>query len=269
MKRSILASVLVVCCMIVIAGIAALGSASAASSASGPTSTKSSTTTTIKTKPPLVFGGHSPVDMEVCYSPSTSTGLNACTSPSSIKIGPIKQKTIIGCLNNQCTLFNLKNIVYLATFSLSPLSIATFTGPTGTGCDTEETLYPETITITNPPPGTYTLQLFPSDTFFATNGPGCHHHTTTTTTVASFPYTITITDVNTITMTGTTGQNSPTSSFSGSLSPTGVVSFSSFIPTPVFPVGAIVAIVVPLLALVTYIVVSDLMSRKRGILPAL
>ncbi len=170
----------------------------------------STTTTTGTSGRSLVFKGHSPVDMEVCYNQGVVANACAPGFATVIKIRKIMQPAIIGC-TAACTRFS--NIVYVALFSISPLSIATFTGPSGTGCDSESKLFTETITITNAPSGTYTLQLYPSTTFFANTGPGCHHHTTTTTTQASFGYTITVSDSNNEVMTGTDKwtQFSPTS----------------------------------------------------------
>jgi hypothetical protein len=262
MKRSLHYGVLfVLSVMFVISGLALTSFA-----ASTTTKTSVSTTTTTGTGGrSLVFKGHSPVDLEVCYN--SETVANACLSPGITRIGPINQKDIIGCTAS-CTRFS--NIIYVALFSISPLSIATFTGPSGTGCDTESTLFTETITISNAPAGTYTLELYPSTTFFANTGAGCHHHTTTTTTQTSFGYTITVSDSNNEVMTGTiNGPNSPPPPpNTGSLSSGGTITFSSTFPTPVFPIGTILAIVIPLLALVTYMVVSTHMPRKKDILPA-
>jgi len=267
MKLSIHFGILFVLSLFVISGLTLAVSATTTTSAVTSTLTTTTTSSSIKT---LVFKGHSPVDMEVCYNSATTVppGFNACTTPTVIKIGIIKQPAIIGC-TAECT--PISHIIYLAVFSLSPLSIATFTGPSGTGCNTESSKFTETITITNAPPGTYTLKLVPSVTFSASKGPGCPG---TGTTLTTYGYTITVTDVNTETMTGfvspascTSDCISPPPPSTGSVSSTGTVSFSDFFVTPVFPIGTILAIVVPLLAFVTYVVINAHMPRKKGILP--
>jgi hypothetical protein len=257
--------VLAICSLIVLSGFAGLTYTNADSAARSTRTTHTSTTSTTTTattttsdppSKPLVFQGHSPVDLEVCYN--SGIVINACLNPS--HIGPFP--TIVGCTSSSCTLF--LHIKYFALFSVSPLSYAYSTGPTGTGCDTE--YGPETITIDNPQPGTYTLQLFTSKTFFQNYGPGCPHSTTET----SFPYTITITAANTVPpITGQIGQNSPnpspiTGSFSGD-----TITIASGIPTPVFPMGAILAVVVPLAALVVYMLRAELISRRRALAPTL
>ena len=250
------------CLMFVISGLALT---SFAATTTTKTSVSTTTTTTTGTgSRTLVFKGHSPVDMEVCYN--SATVANACLTPGITKIGKFNQNDTIGCTGT-CTRF--VNSTYIALFSVSPLSLAIFTGPSGTGCDTESTINPETITIYNAPAGTYTLQLFPSITFFASTGSGCPHHGTTTTTQTNFGYTITISDSNNETLTGTIGgpHSPPPPPNTGSLSSGGTITFSSTFPTPVYPIGTILAIVVPLLALVTYMVISSHMPRKKGILP--
>jgi hypothetical protein len=228
--------------------------------------TTTTTTTTSSTKL-LVFKGHSPVDLEVCYN--SDTVVNACTTPNQFNLGTAKHphivNAIVGCVAEPCTRgFPSSNAVYLALFSEYPASIATFNGPSGTGCDTESSSFTETITVYNPQPGTYTLQLFPSATFFASTGTGCPH----TTTATSFSYTITVTDSNTQTMTGQIGGYSTNmvSSNTGPLTPDGTITIFTTIPTPVFPLGAILAVIVPLLALATYFVVATHLPRKSPVL---
>ena len=103
------------------------------------TTTTTTTTSTTHSLLPLVLQGHSPVDL--------------------LLIGPDGQ---IGCVTEPCIGLVPKVGNVVNTFPLHDGAI--FFGTTGTGEQTESG--PETIYISNPVAGAYTLMLFPSCTFF-------------------------------------------------------------------------------------------------------
>lgn len=279
MKRSLFIGVLVFSCLIFVSGLASIGAVSASTGSAASTTT---TTTTTATNPsPLVFKGHSPVDMELCYNPKTVT--DACTSPGTFHRIP----DIVGCTNEPCQLTRKpKNIIVAAVFTGFPNpSGAVFSsttppihvGPTGTGCDTELSSPPETITVENPQPGTYTLVLWPSSTFFACKGyPGgepcssCSFTITitqgTTTQTLQGPISSPSTFINPCTPSesnpkGCSGSESTT----GKISPFTVTSGKWFV-TPEFPFGSILAVMVPFGALMLFIVARPRISRKKNMI---
>lgn len=158
-----------------LSGIAVALPAFATSVASSSSST---TTTTVSSKiPPLYIQGHSPVDLLLVV-------LNAAGQPTG---------QMIGCASEPCVgLIVFKGWPKPGTGIVDNLIAqgGIFTGPTGAGCDSEETLVPETLSVLYPTFTKFELILLPSWTYFASTGPGCLIKHTTTTTMNSYNYNV-------------------------------------------------------------------------------
>jgi hypothetical protein len=205
--------------------------------------------TTTKVVIPLVFHGHSPVDMLVCYDGTNPS--SGCSGDAIFQVG---------CTDEPCSgNTNGENNVLVPPGT-------TFSGPTGTGCNTESGT--EEITIQNPLDGFYTLELFPSSTFFG-GGPGCPGAPSGTITSSDPMFTYTIDIIYPNSLPGSNNQemigsiSGPCSSPCGPLVPpsvgdlqNGQVTFTGFTPSPPtsgvpeFPLTLGMAIIMGFVALI-------------------
>jgi hypothetical protein len=215
--------------------------------------TTTSITTTSKIPPSFILQGHSPVDL--------------------LLIGPGGQE--IGCTAEPC-MFGLPGLFDVVN-NFSSGDGAIFSGTTGLGQE-QELSQPETILILHPPAGTYTVEIFPSCTYYdpysitdlsqfiMACSPG-----STTSIKATASFTITMCALlngqcppsGQIEFKGSTsGYCSPNCGTVGniqlSLNSKGITIISSVV-TPEFPLGTVLAVLTPLAAISIFV-----LTRKRN-----